>query len=156
MALASFQDLCESLCGLAGMDPPPMLSDENGITAFTIVADEVEIGIVSTEEGGEPGVLMVTDFGLLDEAGELEGLRAALNANFLMSGFNSAWFVRDPATGRLSARQCSLLSRISATDLYANLLRSAEAATRWRGVRFARNDAGDQRLDPVQVYEGRG
>lgn len=138
MALTSFDDLCASLCSLVGIDAPQLAPDEDGVVGFTITLDEVDIGFVQGARDGEPGMLMVANFGAPDEASEVRVLRELMSANFLLSGVGAPAFVRNPVTREFSLHQSWLLSQITAQDLYQTTLRAANAVKLCKAGSFLR------------------
>ncbi len=132
MPFTDFTDFCASLCTLIGVEPEPLVPDEDGIVGFTANCDGVDIGFMEAHSGDEPGVVMMADFGNADEATELEVLRELLNTNFLLSGIAAPAFVRNPITGELAFHQSWLLSQVSAQDAYERMANAADVVHRWK------------------------
>ena len=132
MAVMNFDDLCTSLCSLAGVAAPSLEPDENGLVGFTLNRDGVDIGFVQGESGGEPGMLMIVDFGTPKDGSKQEVLRELLETNFLISGVGAPAFVRNPFTGAIALHQSCLLSQAHVEELYQVSVRASDAAIRWK------------------------
>lgn len=132
MAVASFQALCEGMCGIFGVTPPALRADANGLTGFTLQLLGVDISVVEAPAGSKAGVFMLVEFGSPPEGRELQAWHALLDANFLMLGVDAPSFSRNPVTGGVVLQHACALHDATCEGLCAKLRAIAEVAVRWR------------------------
>ncbi len=132
MAVASFQVLCEGVCGLFGVAPPRLQADANGLTGFTLQVQDVDISVVEGPAGTTPAVLLLVEFGAPPAGRELQAWHTLLDANFLLLGAHAPCFSRNPVTGDVVLQQASALQDVSCEALVERIRSIAEVAARWR------------------------
>lgn len=132
MAVASFQVLCEGVCGIFGVQPPGLQPDANGLTGFTLQLRGVDISVVEAPAGASPEVFVLVEFGAPPAGRELETWHALLDANFLMLGANAPSFSRNPVTGDVVLQYASTLHDATCEALCESIRAIADVAARWR------------------------
>jgi hypothetical protein len=140
MSMASFEDVCTSLCELIGVEPPLLQPDAMGAVGFTVTYRQAVVAFEQAQFGSDAGLVMTVEFGAPPPEQELEVLRHLLDANFLMGGAGAPAFERDPASGRISLRRSLLLSQVAVQDLYGDIAEAAEAVAQWRDAHFLDDD----------------
>ena len=157
MAVASFQVLCEGVCEIFGVTPPPLQPDANGLTGFTLQLQGVDISVVEapTGPGGpSPAALVLVEFGVPPPERELQTWHALLDANFLMLDANAPSFSRNPMTGEVVLQHACTLHDTTCEDLCGRLLAIAEVAVRWRRDYFLGEPPSGPVAAPGPVHAG--
>ncbi len=132
MAVASFQVLCEGVCGIFGVPLPPLQPDANGMTGFTLQLRGVDISVVEAPTGTAPAVFVLVEFGPPPAGRALQIWHALLDANFLMLEANAPSFSRNPVTGDVVLQYASTLHDANCEALCESICAIAEVAARWR------------------------
>ena len=132
MAIASFEELCKGLCEIAGMAPPVLEPDEHGTLAFTVHMREVAVSVMSIGVKRLDTAFLMAELGPLPKEHALEGWRALMQANLQMLGENPSTFSRNPETGDVVLQRACPLARVTATDVYQQVVEMVELAFQWR------------------------
>lgn len=149
-APASFQALCDGLCGLLGLPAPVLAPDALGVTGFTLRMQDVDVSVVlAGEAGGPPIAGLLVEFGPPPPARELAAWQALLDANFLMLGPDAPCFSRNPATGEVVLQQACPLHATTPQVLQARIERMTQVARRWREDGFLGPDPPPRPADPA-------
>lgn len=143
VAVASFQVLCEGVCGLFEVQPPPLQPDANGLTGFTLQLRGVDISVVEAPAGMAPAVFVLVEFGAPPAGRELDTWHALLDANFLMLGAHAPSFSRNPVTGDVVLQYACTLHEATCEGLCESIRAIADVAARWRQDYFLLDTPGE-------------
>jgi hypothetical protein len=151
MAIATFDDFCDSICDLIGVAAPTLEPDASGLVGFTVTHHETAISFLKADRGDEPGILMMVDFGAPPADKAPAVMLSLLDANFLMMGVGAPSFGRNPATGEISLQQSFLLSQVDVRNIYQGIANAADTVATWRKTNFH-----DESPLPHHMLEGAG
>lgn len=136
MAIANFDELCKGLSEIAGVTPPPLEADKQGIIAFSVHLHEVAVSVAHAPQSSPGCAFVLIEFGKVPEGRELAAWTALLDANFLMMGESAPCFSRNPATGQVLLQYAYPFDRATALDLYQGIVKMVDIARRWREDHF--------------------
>jgi hypothetical protein len=150
LAVPSFEDFCESICKLIGVQPPSLSEGEEDELAFEVTLDDVQVEFAQDASAGEPGFLMSIQFGPPPAELEATVLAELMNANFELAGVGTPWFSRSRRTRDVYLHKAYTLAQADVHDIYASLARAAGASLQWRKT-YCLEQAGHAETQPGLV-----
>lgn len=136
MAIANFDELCKGLSEIAGVTPPALEPDEQGITAFSVHLHDVAVTVAHAPQSSPDCAFVLIEFGEVPRDRDLAVWTALLDANFLMMGESAPCFSRNPATGQVLLQYVYPFDTATALDLYQGIVKMVDIARRWREDHF--------------------
>ena len=132
MHIPSFDELKISLCEIAGVEPPQLQEDDDGIAAFTLELDGVATSLLQYR-GRPDSFILASRLGAVAPADESNASRMLMESNFLMLGEAATPCVgRNPITGDFVLHFTYRLAEASGADVYQTIVRMTELAQEWR------------------------
>lgn len=136
MAIANFDELCKGLSEIAGVTPPALEADEQGIIAFSVHLHDVAVSVAHAPQSSPGCAFVLIEFGEVPKDSEIAAWTALLDANFLMMGESAPCFSRNPATGQVLLQYAYPFDTATALDLYQGIVKMVDIARRWREDHF--------------------
>lgn len=154
MAIADFEQFCNSFCEMAGIPPCAFLPDSRGMWSAMVRMRGVEVTLMQYATRRPGTAFLIADFGPMPEHLGVEGWLTLMNANLMHSGADSLAYSRDPNTGHVLLQKPLRLAQAHATDAYEAVTALVDTALEWRQSHFLPNpDAAFSRFlpcDPVR------
>ena len=134
MPLASFDDLCECICELAGIVKPCVVPEGDGARASTMHLRGVAITAVELPSGRGRHAFLTAQ---LDAPGESDdeaahGWLALLDANSVLPDVDSPRFSRNPLSGDITMQWPCALPDMSALDAYQRASHMVDVVLHWQ------------------------
>lgn len=131
MAVASFETLCTGLCDLAGGCILEIDVTDQGVSAFALKVDGVNVTLGHDPRRGAQHVFLMASFGPLPEGRELPACLRLLEMNCLMLTADSPSFGRDPLTGEILLQARYAFSELTPHRLYEDIAHFVSLAREW-------------------------
>jgi len=132
MSIANFEQLCLGICELAGFQPPRLLPDARGTTAFSVRLRGVPVTVLELGPGREGMAYLVADMGTLTADEAPAGWRALMDANSALPCADAPRFSRNPRTGEAVMQWACAMQDVTVVDVYQRISRMVDAALGWR------------------------
>ncbi len=131
MAVANFDELCDGVCELAGIQRPDVEPDAQSCQGMAFVVDDVAVELTLEPHISPEHVLVRVNFGAFPAGAELNACRALMEFNTRMRGAGPA-FSRHPQSGDIIYQCPYSFAQATAHDLHDWCLRLVQAAREWR------------------------
>lgn len=132
MTIASFEELCNGFCSLAGMREVTFAPTDSGSLAATIHLRGIPVSVLQFVHDRPDAAFLVAEFGTMPQDRALEGWLGLMGANLAVVGEDTPVFSRNPQTGEVLLQWACTLSDLTVVDVYQRVSKMVELALQWR------------------------
>lgn len=131
MTIATFEDLCSSLCELEGSPAPTLERDEDGNLAIALTVDDVDVTLAHEPAHSNTAFLFAA-IGPLPPGDELGACRTLMGINAALLQDGGTCFSRNPQTGELLLQSSYAFADGTSEEAYGRIRELAATARRSR------------------------
>ena len=137
MSAASFQDLCDSFCRAAGVEPQMLREDGKGVMSFSTAIEEVTVNVMHTQSTHPESAFVLVDFGPAPDEEKAAVLQMLLLLNFTLLGDPTAMgFSIHPVFGNVTLQANYPFRQHDGAHLLKSVRMLVSSAIRWREGHF--------------------